>query len=187
MVSKVCKDGHIMEKERYDKRVRIYGDPVLRKKTEAARHDEKGLQKILKLMNEVIDKTEGVGLAANQVGISKKIILINLEEYHKLPRFFLLNPEVAFAGESTDEDEEGCLSVPGVSAPVKRSSEIIVKGADLSGRQTEIKADKLLARVLQHEIDHLNGILFVNRLSEDDFRKLRPVLKELQKEAKKKK
>jgi len=176
-----------MEKESRDSRVRIYGDPVLRKKTEPVRHDAKGLQKTLKLMNEVIDSTGGVGLAANQVGVSKKIVLINVEDYYKLPRFFLLNPEVIFSGDALEEEEEGCLSVPGITVPVKRNLEVIVKALDLNGRETEIKADKLLARVLQHEIDHLNGILFVNRLAEEEFRKLKPALRELQKAAKKKK
>ena len=116
-------------------------------------------------MIETMYAAPGIGLAAPQVGESRRLLVLdvsNAEE--KFPLFVLINPEIVDS-EGKTESEEGCLSVPNYVSKIRRYDKVLVRGLDRNGKETEIEADGLLSRVLQHEIDHLNGILFVDRLS----------------------
>jgi len=104
----------------------------------------------------------GIGLAAPQVGVNQRVITVDLQKKRSKP-FALINPEVVRA-EGEYESEEGCLSCPGLSAMVKRAKSVTVTGLDPKGRNVTIEAEELLAVVLQHEVDHLDGILFIDRL-----------------------
>ena len=111
---------------------------------------------------------DGVGLAAPQIGVSKQIVVLDVEgEFH-----VLVNPELVESSDETAEFTEGCLSVPGVHATVSRSARATIAGTNLDGERVEITGEGLLARAIQHEIDHLNGRLFVDRLSQVKRRSL---------------
>ena len=122
------------------------------------------LKELIEEMFEVMYEAEGVGLAAPQVGISKRIVVVDptqgLDE-----RLIMLDPKII--GKSGDEvAEEGCLSLPGIKADVKRAYEVEVRYKDLKGQEKSLLAQGLLARIIQHEVDHLEGILFIDKLSE---------------------
>jgi peptide deformylase len=145
--------------------IRIYGDPVLRCQAEPVNQFDEALKDVAEQMFEIMFEADGIGLAAPQVGISRSFLVIGIPREDEEPeRFFFANPEIIETrGETTLE--EGCLSLPNVRADVVRPEWIKVKFQDLEGRQFVIETDGLLARVLQHEIDHLNGILFVDRVT----------------------
>lgn len=106
-------------------------------------------------------RASGVGLAAPQIGVSKRIIVLDLDgEFH-----ILINPELVETSGEEDESQEGCLSVPGVDAPVVRKRRACVRGLNLEGKEIEVGGEGLIARALQHEIDHLDGVLFIDHLS----------------------
>ena len=147
--------------------LRYYGDPVLRKKAEPITETTEAELQLAEQMLETLYATgTGIGLAATQVGILKRLIIVDIgedddEEYEPL---VLFNPEIlSFEGEIVAE--EGCLSIPNVTADVKRPEQIVVEGINVQREPIRIEADGLLARVLQHEIDHLNGILFIDRIN----------------------
>lgn len=106
---------------------------------------------------------KGVGLAANQVGVLWRIITFTNPEEQKDQ--VLINPQIVHLSEEREKDEEGCLSFPDIYDQVERAKKVVVKGWDLEGKEITIEGEGLLARILQHEIDHLDGILFVDRLS----------------------
>ena len=111
---------------------------------------------------------KGIGLAAPQVGIAKQLLVIDLDlEEAATPPLILINPEITAAGSSLNTYEEGCLSIPGVYLNVVRPSVVEVSYRDDMGRPRRLKADGLLARCIQHELDHLNGVLFVDRVSDE--------------------
>jgi len=146
-------------------KIHYIGDPVLRRKTEKIVIFDKHLQDMVKNMIKTMHREEGIGLAAPQIGQSKKVLVIDispLEEDHQ-PQAFI-NPEILEKeGESTVE--EGCLSIPEVREEVIRPEKIRLKYRDESGEEHDEYYDGWMARVLQHEIDHLNGILFVDHIS----------------------
>ena len=144
-----------------------YGDPVLRKRAEPVTEIAEAERQLAEQMLETLYATgNGIGLAATQVGVLKRLIIVDIgedddETYEPL---VLFNPEIlSFDGEIVAE--EGCLSIPNVTAEVKRPEEVVVEGIDTQNESVHIEADGLLARVLQHEIDHLNGVLFIDRIS----------------------
>ena len=145
--------------------IRIYGDPVLRKKAKPVMEFDGRLKAVAQEMFETMFEAEGIGLAAPQVNIPKAFLVIGMPRENQEPeRLFFANPEILESrGESSFQ--EGCLSVPGISDEVIRPEWIQVKYQDLEGQEHVLEDGGLLARVLQHEIDHLNGILFVDRLS----------------------
>ena len=152
------------------------GDPRLRQKAHRIRTPEPGLKRLADDMHETMDHAPGVGLAGPQVGVMRRIIVVHLaggylEEDSPELRLTLLNPEV-IKGHGEESGLEGCLSIPGWVGEVRRMTNITVKAMDLNGRGVRIKAEDFLARVLQHEIDHLDGILFVDRM--DDGAELQP-------------
>jgi len=147
--------------------IRIYPDEVLKKKAETVTDFNDELKELVNQMLETMYEKKGVGLAANQVGILKKVVVIDLdsgkENQGKNP-IILINPEIVKA-EGEEIAEEGCLSLPGLYKKVKRALYVKVKAQNLDGEEFEIEGEGLLARALQHEIDHLNGIVFIDRLS----------------------
>ncbi|RLD08670.1 MAG: peptide deformylase [Chlamydiae bacterium] len=121
-------------------------------------------------MFETMNQSNGIGLAAPQVGKNIRVIIVDILQKKSKP-FALINPEIVHA-EGEQFYEEGCLSCPGLSGNVKRAAKVTVLGLDESGNDVKIDAEKLLAVVLQHEIDHLDGILFIDRLDEKEKQKI---------------
>lgn len=146
-------------------RIRIYGDPVLRKIAEKVTDFDSNLHKLIDRMIQIMYEKNGIGLAGPQVGISYKIVTIDLSFGEEVDSILtLINPEILNKeGEVTFE--EGCLSVSGIFEELLRSEKIFARYQDIHGEVQEIEADTMLARVIQHEVDHLEGILFVDRLS----------------------
>lgn len=148
--------------------IKKFPDPVLRKKTAVVGAIDADLCRLIDDMVETMHAAPGVGLAANQVGVPLQLAVIDIgdheEEGKKHPLVVLINPEV-LSLEGTVVAEEGCLSVPDFSEKVKRAARIKVRAKDREGKVFELEADGLMAKALQHEIDHLNGILFIDRLS----------------------
>jgi peptide deformylase len=148
--------------------IRSYPDPVLRKKTSRVERIDSTLERLIEDMVETMRAAPGVGLAANQVGVPLQLAVIDLssreDEEQRHPLIVIINPEV-LAMEGSVIDEEGCLSIPDYSEKVKRAARVKVRAQDRTGKQFEIEAEGLMAKALQHEIDHLNGLLFVDRLS----------------------
>lgn len=145
--------------------IRRYPDPVLNKKAGPVEEINGKLQALIDNMVETMYAAPGIGLAAPQVGETKRLIVVDVstkEEKH--PLLVLINPMI-ISFEGRIDSEEGCLSVPGYTSTIKRAERVLVKGVDREGRSMEVEATGLLARVLQHEIDHLDGILFVDRMS----------------------
>jgi peptide deformylase len=141
-----------------------YPDPILRAKTSRVRAFDRNLAQLIQDMAETMYDAPGIGLAANQVGQSQQVLVIDLQrpDYeHGL--IVLINPEIV-AAEGEITYEEGCLSVPEFYATVKRCDQITVRGFDEHQNPVEIQASGLLAIALQHEIDHLNGKLFIDRI-----------------------
>jgi peptide deformylase len=144
--------------------VRLFGDPVLREPASPVARVTNAVQSLIEDMFETMYKEDGVGLAAPQVGVSERIIVVDPREEGVRP-FALLNPEVLSTSEETDRSEEGCLSLPGLKDIVERPSKVTVAGMSPDGEPRTIDAEGLLARILQHEVDHLNGVLFIDRVS----------------------
>lgn len=149
-------------------------DPVLRQKAKRVSpslRKDGSIHKLIGDMIETMHAAPGVGLAAPQVGIPLRVIVIGLPEQEDIA---LVNPQIVRRkGERVVN--EGCLSVPGYIGQVKRAESVTVKGRDRNGREVRIKAEELLAQALEHEIDHINGILYIDRLeSKDDLRKIEP-------------
>jgi len=140
--------------------IKEYGDPILREKALLVEEITPDILNLIKDMAETMYADSGVGLAAPQVGVSKRIITIDEDEEKLL---VLLNPEI-IKSEGDVVEEEGCLSIPGIYSEVKRSSKVTVKALNENGDPIEITKEGLSARALQHEIDHLNGILFIDKI-----------------------
>lgn len=144
--------------------IRKYPDEVLREKTEPVKEFDDGLQKLIDDMIETMYMAPGLGLAANQIGVLKQVMLIDIStEEEESSLMVLVNPEIVLQ-EGELESEEGCLSIPDYTTIVKRAEKVKVKCLDRHGEPFEIEGEGLLAKALQHEIDHLNGILFVDRI-----------------------
>ena len=141
-----------------------YPDPVLRVKTSPVCVFDRNLSKLIEDMAETMYNAPGIGLAANQVGRPQQVLVIDLQRPdYELGLIVLINPQV-IAAEGEITYEEGCLSVPEFFANVKRFDQITVKGLDANQNPVEIQASGLLAIALQHEMDHLNGKLFIDRI-----------------------
>ncbi|MBI5057881.1 MAG: peptide deformylase [Nitrospirae bacterium] len=161
-----------------------YPEKVLREKTELVNDIDSALQDLIDDMIETMYAAPGVGLAANQVGVSKRLAVIDISlSEEKVPLIVLVNPEIVHL-EGEIEAEEGCLSIPDYTTVLKRAMKVAVKGFDRHGKPVEIEAEGLLARALQHEIDHLNGKLFIDRMGriKKEFFKKRYLREKLSKE-----
>jgi len=143
--------------------IRLYGDPVLR--TEAAPIEEvdDDVRRLIDDLVETMYDADGVGLAAPQIGISLRVFVYDIRDPEAEPGV-LVNPEIVLR-EGAHRDEEGCLSLPGLSEIVERPERIVVRGLDADGTPVEFEAEGLLSRCIQHETDHLDGILFIDRVS----------------------
>lgn len=141
-----------------------YGHPTLRKVAESYDTGEIS-QQFVNDMIETMKVKDGVGLAAPQVNVSKRFIVAT--DFEKT--FALINPVIVGYSESTEEEVEGCLSIPGVQGKVNRPAKVVVRATEFGGKDIEIKASGLLARVFQHEIDHLNGILYLDRVEQNSL------------------
>lgn len=142
--------------------IRKFGDPVLRQRAREVAKVTELQRRLVRDMIDTMRAAPGVGLAAPQVGVLERIFVWEVEGQHGA----VVNPVIVHASSETVEDEEGCLSLPGLSYPVERASEVRVEGRDERGDPVSLDARGLLARVCQHEIDHLEGVLFIDRLPE---------------------
>lgn len=147
-------------------------DPQIRKKSRRVRRVSPTLRELVDDMVETMHTANGIGLAAIQVGVPERVIVVQLPKDEEEPEssklYVVLNPQLARRSREIEEGVEGCLSVPGLVGEVPRHSAVTVKGLDLHGRAVRIKADELLARVFQHEIDHCDGILFIDRVEDPE-------------------
>jgi peptide deformylase len=148
--------------------IRTYPDPVLRNKTARVETIDNSLGRLIEDMIATMHAAPGVGLAANQVGVALQLAVIDLSsrenEEQRHPLIVIINPEI-LSMEGSITEEEGCLSIPDYSEKVKRAARVKVRAQDRKGNVFEIEAEGLLAKALQHEIDHLNGLLFIDHLS----------------------
>ena len=151
--------------------IRQYGDPVLRQPTKAIEEIDGRVAKLAEDMIETMYEAPGVGLAANQVGVQRRLFVYDVGD----GPIVIVNPTIVeSSGEWTYQ--EGCLSVPGLSWPIVRPGSVHLTGYDLDGNELSIEADEFEGRVFQHELDHLDGILLVERLDEDQGREAKAIL-----------
>ena len=139
--------------------LRTFGDPVLKTRAAPVEAFDESLARLAEEMLATVREREGVGLAANQVGRLKRILVAAVEDQE----YVIVNPNIEEAARSTEKDLEGCLSIPGIQVEVERPTAVTVSGRDASGAPLRLEASGLLARVLQHEVDHLDGVLILDR------------------------
>lgn len=152
-----------------------YPDPRLHKVASKVPVVDDRIRKLVSDMAETMYAAPGIGLAAPQVGVQRRVVVYRLTEEDELRT--LVNPEiVSSSGEQTGD--EGCLSIPGLAYPVARAFNVTVKALDLDGNSVSYDAEELEARVIQHEIDHLNGVLFIDRIDDELRREARRILRE---------
>lgn len=143
--------------------IEMLGSEVLRERAAEIATVDDELRALVRSMFETMYHAEGIGLAGPQIGVARRVIVVDVAESGRGP-FALVNPRVVESTARTEKAEEGCLSIPGVAGVVERPAEVTVEGIDEQGRPLRIEAAGLLGRCLQHEIDHLDGVLFVDRL-----------------------
>ena len=137
------------------------------KKVDIEKENKKEMRDLIKEMRKTMYEANGIGLSANQVGLNKKIFIAQIIDNEGMSKFYtIVNPEIAQASKETSILEEGCLSIPQIFGPVERPEKIVLKGKTIEGKNLKIKAWGILARVFQHETDHLNGILFTDKAKE---------------------
>ena len=140
--------------------IRVLGDPILREETKPVAQITDELRQLVRDMRETMVAAKGIGLAAPQVGRTERLAIVEVED----DRYVVINPEIVDA-DGKSKAEEGCLSIPDIYGDVERPERVRVRAMDLDGNAFEVEADGLLARCLQHEIDHLHGKLFIDYLS----------------------
>ena len=152
--------------------IRTFPDPLLKQKAKRVTTIDRSIKKLVSDMIETLHAEPGrAGLAAPQIGVPLRVIVIGLPENEDI---VLINPQIARRRGERMIDE-GCLSVPGYIGQIKRAESVTVKGRDQNGKETRIKAEGLLAQALEHEIDHLNGVLYLDHLeSVEQLRKIEP-------------
>ncbi|MET0398261.1 MAG: peptide deformylase [Longimicrobiaceae bacterium] len=143
--------------------IEMLGSEVLRTPAVEVAEVDDELRRLIGDMFETMYRAEGVGLAAPQVGISRRVIVVDVHDDEVEP-FALVNPRLVESSRETEKGEEGCLSIPGLSAAVERAAHVVVEGLDRDGNPLRVEGGGLLARCLQHEIDHLDGVLFIDRV-----------------------
>jgi peptide deformylase len=150
--------------------IRLFGDPVLRERAAEVTEFDDGLRRLADDMLETMRAAAGVGLAANQVGVLRRLFTWEQpgERPGEGPSGAFVNPEVVETSEEAEEGEEGCLSFPGLFYPTTRPLRARVKAFDVHGDELEMTGEGILARIFLHEIDHLNGILFIDHLARHD-------------------
>jgi peptide deformylase len=158
-----------------------FPDPRLRTRAEPVEKVDAAMRRLIDDMFETMYAAPGIGLAATQVNVHKRLLVIDISESRKEP-LALINPQI-IARDGVEETEEGCLSVPGIYDKVTRAEKIRVRALDRDGKQIEFNADGLLAVCIQHEMDHLDGKLFVDYLSELKRTRIRKKLEKERREA----
>ncbi|HEY8202975.1 MAG TPA: peptide deformylase, partial [Actinomycetota bacterium] len=153
--------------------IRLFGDPVLRQRAAEVTEVDDAVRKLIRDMRDTMRDAPGVGLAANQIGVLRRVIVWSYEGDEGA----LVNPRIV-SQEGAVEGDEACLSLPGLSYPVVRAQRVRVEGLDRKGRLTELEAEDMTARILQHEIDHVNGVLFIDHLPPELQREARRRLRE---------
>ena len=143
------------------KEIRVIGDPVLHERALQVNTFDRGLRKLAQRMIRIMHDAPGVGLAAPQIGVLQRLLVYDVDDDPRV----LVNPQLDEFSEEIEETDEGCLSVPGVTMPVSRPVSLRVRALDASGEPLEFRAEGLVARVIQHELDHLEGVLIVDRTS----------------------
>ncbi|MDD3626692.1 MAG: peptide deformylase [bacterium] len=160
-------------------KITTFPDTILRLKAEDITDIDQELIDLINSMYDTLYEYEGLGLAAPQISVSKKLFVIDTKKYYEDgEKLLLINPEIV-EKEGSEKLEEGCLSVPDIHCEVKRAIKILFRGYNLDGKLIEREAEGLLARVIQHEFDHLNGILFIDRISTINKHKIAKDLKKL--------
>jgi peptide deformylase len=158
----------------------VLGHPTLRQRARPVTRFGPELQQLIDDMIETMRKAPGVGLAAPQVNVAERIFVAELpaDEDEGLPAelYALVNPEIIKRSREVEEGEEGCLSIPGYVGEVSRHTMVVVRGYDAWGNPIKVRARDYLARIFQHEMDHLEGVMFIDRV--EDPAKIRPVTKE---------
>ncbi len=139
--------------------VKTFGDPVLKTRATRVKEFDEALLRLTEEMLVTMRERDGVGLAANQVGRLRRVLVAGIEE----DEYVLVNPVIEARSEETEVLAEGCLSIPGIQVDVERPVAVTVSGRDASGDEVRFEAEGLLARVFQHEIDHLDGVLILDR------------------------
>ena len=156
-------------------RLRTFGDPTLKQPTNVVTVFDSRLERLAAVMIAVMHREEGVGLAAPQIGVLSRMMVWRDPEQEDLEYVFV-NPEIVSRSEECTMDSEGCLSVPGFTVEVSRNDEVVVIAQDLEGNPLTLEASGIVARIVQHEIDHLDGCLILDRATPEERRR---VLKEL--------
>jgi peptide deformylase len=150
------------------RKIVVIGDDVLRKESRKVKKFDKDLHRLIDDMVATMRDAPGVGLAAPQVGVAERVIVVELPKEDDDPQsgklYEFVNPEIIFASDEEVEGEEGCLSIPNLVGDVWRAQRVVVKGQDRNGKNQKVEANEWLARVFQHEVDHLNGVLFIDRV-----------------------
>tara|TARA_B100000900_G_scaffold268586_1_gene229293 strand:+ start:575 stop:1096 length:522 start_codon:yes stop_codon:yes gene_type:complete len=148
------------------RKILIEPDPILRKKCSNLEIVDDDVRKLMDQMLATMYDAPGIGLAAIQIGILKRLVVIDIsKDQEKKNPIFLVNPVILNKSKATSVYEEGCLSLPGQFAEIERPAECVVKYVDYNGKENELEAKGLLATCVQHEVDHLDGILFIDYLS----------------------
>ncbi|MFO7446389.1 MAG: peptide deformylase [Ignavibacteriaceae bacterium] len=156
--------------------VTVYGDKILRKKTSPVEEVDMKTIELIKNMFDTMRNASGVGLAANQVGVDEAIFVVDIsvvDGYEHIKPMVFINPEIVETSEETVDIEEGCLSIPDIRHEINRPEKVKIKYYDVDMKEQIIEADELLARVIQHEYDHLQGVLFIDKLSEAALKKIK--------------
>jgi peptide deformylase len=159
--------------------IRVYGDPVLRKESEKVEKIDEEILQLLDDMVETMHSSNGVGLAAPQIGVNKRVFVLDVGDGHIRK---VINPKFLEFSDDLEENEEGCLSVPGIYKKVKRAAKVRISYLNESWEEVIEEADGLLARAFQHENDHLDAVLFVDKVSPVAKRMINKKLQKLKKE-----
>ena len=139
--------------------IKSFGDPVLKTRAAPVREFDESLQRLTEEMLATMREREGVGLAANQVGRLRRVLVAAVED----EEYTIVNPKIEDSSEETEVGAEGCLSIPGIQVEVERPTAVTISGQDPAGKPIRLEASGLLARIFQHEVDHLNGVLILDR------------------------
>lgn len=164
--------------------IMLYGNKILRKKVSKVEKVDFEEIELIKNMFDTMRNANGIGLAANQIGSDKSIFIVDIsfvEGYEDTKPITFINPEIIKRSEETSVYEEGCLSIPDIRYEIKRPASVTISYQDTDLAEHTIEADKLLARVIQHEYDHLQGKLFTDYLPEDEKKKLKKPLEKISK------
>jgi len=160
--------------------IRRYGDPVLKSRATPIDRFDEALRQQIARMGQIMDEANGVGLAAPQLGLSQRLLVYRVGP--EAPLTVLANPELEWSSDDEEPLDEGCLSIPGVTVPVERPVYVRVRALDESGERRLVEASGLEARVIQHEIDHLDGVLILDRTAKDERKQAMRALREAERD-----